>query len=122
MHRLSIESHLPVSARLAHGLLECRNLFPCYKGIIGTMKDHYFSLDVLRILRLGKGQTPVGQSYDPRPADLSAASTQALPEGELYRRMLTGKGHEPVMKTTVPPERRWQIVDFVRTLQAPQER
>ncbi len=70
----------------------------------------------------GKGQTPVGQSYDPRPADLSAASTQALPEGELYRRMLTGKGHEPVMKTTVPPERRWQIVDFVRTLQAPQER
>jgi hypothetical protein len=43
-------------------------------------------------------------------------AVQGLPDGELYRRMLTGIGHAPVMAATVAPERRWYVVSFLRSL------
>jgi mono/diheme cytochrome c family protein len=67
----------------------------------------------------GRGQVPVGESYDPRPADLTDPRLRALSDGELYRRMLTGRGHDPVMPSTVSPDRRWAIVDFLRSLSGP---
>jgi mono/diheme cytochrome c family protein len=67
----------------------------------------------------GRGATPVGEAYWPRPADLSSETTQALSDGDLYRRMMTGVGHDPVMKSTVARDRRWPIVAFVRTLRPP---
>ncbi len=67
----------------------------------------------------GRGQTPVGESYDPRPTDLASPAVGALSDGDLYRRMLSGRGHAPVMTATVPPERRWQIVLHLRRLSPP---
>jgi mono/diheme cytochrome c family protein len=64
----------------------------------------------------GDSRTPVGDSYVPQPTRLDSPRVQQATDGELYRRMLLGKGHEPVMKSTVPPERRWYIVHFIRTL------
>jgi mono/diheme cytochrome c family protein len=64
----------------------------------------------------GRGHTPVGDSYNPRPTDLTTPAVQALTDGELYHRMLTGVGHDPVLSATVPPERRWYVVSFVRSL------
>ena len=64
----------------------------------------------------GRSHTPVGDSYNPRPADLTAGEVQALSDGDLYRRMLTGAGHEPVMASTVAPERRWYVVSYLRVL------
>lgn len=64
----------------------------------------------------GRGHTPVGDSYNPRPTDLTTPAVQSLVDGELYRRMLTGVGHSPVMAATVAPERRWYVVSFVRSL------
>jgi mono/diheme cytochrome c family protein len=70
----------------------------------------------------GRGETPVGEAYHPRPADLSAPGVQRLADAQLYRRMLTGVGHDPVLTTTVPRDRRWPIVRHVRTLAADGER
>lgn len=64
----------------------------------------------------GKGQVPVGQSYDVSPRDLTAAQVQGMKDGELYRRMLTGVGHEPVMAATVAEGRRWYVVLWVRAM------
>lgn len=64
----------------------------------------------------GLGRTPVGEAYDPRPAVLTDGRVQELKDGQLYRAMLLGKGHEPVLQSTVPVERRWPIVAFVRAL------
>jgi len=64
----------------------------------------------------GDSRTPVGDSYVPKPTPLRSPRVQAMSDGELYRAMVTGKGHEPVLQSTVPPERRWAIVHFVRTL------
>jgi mono/diheme cytochrome c family protein len=64
----------------------------------------------------GDSRTPVGDSYVPMPTRLDSARVQAMTDGELYRAMLLGQGHEPVMKSTVSPERRWHIAHFIRTL------
>jgi len=62
----------------------------------------------------GDGNGPVGESYVPKPADLSSPSVVSLTDGQLYSRMLTGTGHDPVLIQTVPPEERWQLVAYVR--------
>ncbi len=64
----------------------------------------------------GDGNGPVGQSYVPKPADLSSDAVARLTDGELYAGMLQGVGHEPVMVQTVPLGQRWQIVAYVRSL------
>jgi mono/diheme cytochrome c family protein len=60
----------------------------------------------------GDGNGPVGQGYVPKPTDLSTLT--GLTDGQIYTRMLTGKGHDPVMSQTVQPERRWPLVMYVR--------
>jgi mono/diheme cytochrome c family protein len=64
----------------------------------------------------GAGDGPVGQSYIPRAADLRTQKVATLSDGELLRSMLTGTGHEPVLERVVPPEHRWYLVQFVRSL------
>jgi mono/diheme cytochrome c family protein len=66
----------------------------------------------------GDGNGPVGESYDPPPADLRAAEVQSLGDGALLRASLTGLGHEPVLERVVPEEARWPIVLYVRSLAA----
>lgn len=64
----------------------------------------------------GDGNGPVGESYDPKPTDLRSPATARMTDGQLYRAMLTGTGHEPVMIGTVHPDQRWPLVAYVRTL------
>jgi mono/diheme cytochrome c family protein len=64
----------------------------------------------------GAGDGPVGQSYIPRPADLRQGKIAAYRDGELLRSMLTGTGHEPVLERVVPPEHRWYLVLYLRSL------
>ena len=66
----------------------------------------------------GDGRGPVGGSYIPTPADLRSAKVQAKSDGELYRAMLTGEGHAPVLERVVPPEHRPYLVLYVRSLGA----
>ena len=66
----------------------------------------------------GDGNGPVGESYVPKPADLSQPAIRKLPDDELSRRMLHGLGHDPVMEQTVPIERRKPIVGYIRTFGA----
>ena len=61
---------------------------------------------------------PVGESYTPKPASLKSAKVQAYSDGQLLRAMLTGVGHEPVLERVVPPDHRWYIVLYVRSLAA----
>lgn len=63
----------------------------------------------------GDGNGPVGQSYVPKPTDLSSPAVGKLTDGQVYAKMLTGVGHDPVMIGTVLPEHRWPLVAYVRT-------
>ncbi len=64
----------------------------------------------------GRGDGPVGRSYVPAPTDLTAPSVQTLSDGALYRAMLTGTGHAPVLGYVVDPNAPWYIARYVRTL------
>jgi mono/diheme cytochrome c family protein len=68
--------------------------------------------------RDGRGNGPVGRSYVPTPTDLTSPPVQNLSDGALYRAMLTGAGHEPVLPYVILPEALWYIVDYVRHLPA----
>jgi|GEM_PF-1197338 len=59
---------------------------------------------------------PVGRSYVPAPTRLWSPQVQALSDGQLYRAMLTGPGHEPVLEYVIDPHMRWYIVSYVRAL------
>jgi mono/diheme cytochrome c family protein len=66
----------------------------------------------------GRGDGPVGRSYMPAPTDLTSPAVQALPDETLYRSMLTGVGHAPVLSYAVDPEAPRYIVAYVRSLPA----
>lgn len=64
----------------------------------------------------GHGDGPVGRSYVPTPADLTAPAVRDLSDGALARGMLTGIGHAPVLGHVVEPNAPWYIIHHVRTL------
>ena len=64
----------------------------------------------------GHGDGPVGRSYVPTPTDLTMPTVRGLSDGALYRGMLTGIGHTPVLDYVVDPNAPWFIMRYVRTL------
>jgi len=66
----------------------------------------------------GDGRGPVGESYVPQPADLRGAKVRELSDGQLFRAMLLGDGHEPVLARVVPELHRPYLVLYVRQLAA----
>ena len=71
-----------------------------------------------RMCHGGDGRTPgpVGESYAPRPADLTSTEVTAMSDGALEYAMVKGAGHDPVLERTAPLDRRWYIANFVRSL------
>lgn len=64
----------------------------------------------------GDGNGPVGIAYVPKAADITSKKLSKLTDGEVYKRMLSGVGHDPVMSSTVPSDERWPLVMYVRSL------
>jgi mono/diheme cytochrome c family protein len=64
----------------------------------------------------GHGDGPVGRSYVPMPTDLTSPTVQGLSDSDLYRGMLTGVGHAPVLGYVVDPNAPWYIIRYVRSL------
>ena len=66
----------------------------------------------------GHGAGPVGRSYVPTPTDLSTWPATKFDDAEIARRMLSGRGHAPVLERVVLPEARSELVGYVRQLAA----
>jgi hypothetical protein len=64
----------------------------------------------------GKSRTQVADGFIPKPPDLTRPSTQALSLEELYDRMLATKDVGEIIRTTVPVERRWYILQYIKGL------
>ncbi len=63
-----------------------------------------------------RGDGSVGQSYVPIPPDLTTPKVRALSDAALTRAMIHGTGHDPVLDSTVPRDRRPLIVKYLRSL------
>jgi mono/diheme cytochrome c family protein len=113
---------VPVSAESSaipsvQAAAQLRNLLPDAEHTRETGRVYYGYYCAFCHGQTGRGDGPVGVSYVPAPTDLTLPVVQGLSDGALYRAMLTGIGHEPVLGYTIDPAQRWYIVSHVRSLQ-----
>lgn len=109
----------PVKGRAVTAVLKtsetAKNPLPATAANVRNGRIYYGYYCLMCHGEKGDGDGPVGQSYIPKPTDLSSSSVDSLSDGQLYRKMLTGNGHDPVMIQTVLPDHRWPLVLYVRT-------
>ncbi len=67
----------------------------------------------------GKGDGKAIRFIKPAPADISTAEARdRMTDGEIFFKITEGKKPMPGMARTLTEEERWQVVHFLRTLQA----
>ena len=64
----------------------------------------------------GKGDGPAAAALTPKPADWTSAKVQGESDGALFWKISNGRGPMPPWKH-LPDKERWQIVNYIRTLQ-----
>ena len=65
----------------------------------------------------GKGDGPAGMSLSPRPANLQSARVASETDGSLFWKISTGHSPMPSFKATLSEKERWEVVNFIRSLQ-----
>lgn len=66
-----------------------------------------------------KGDGSAVAMFQKKPPDLSTQKArERLTDGEIFYKMTVGKKPMPSMESKLSEEERWQIVHYVRTLQA----
>lgn len=63
------------------------------------------------------GESPVGQSLSIHPKNLTDKNIQSKSDGELFYIITYGKNGMPSLKETVEQERRWLIINYLRTFE-----
>ncbi|GMR22875.1 MAG: hypothetical protein BMS9Abin37_1253 [Acidobacteriota bacterium] len=67
----------------------------------------------------GKGDGAATKFIKPAPHDISTAEVRdANTDGDIFYKITTGKRPMPSMQRKLSEEERWQVILFVRTLQA----
>lgn len=105
-----------LSAREAAGR---RNPLPASAESVARGKLYYGYYCLMCHGENGRTPGPVGRSYVPTPTDLTSDRVRGMTDGALARAMVMGTGHEPVLASTVTVERRWHLVNYLRSLVKP---
>ncbi|HSF14203.1 MAG TPA: cytochrome c [Vicinamibacteria bacterium] len=67
----------------------------------------------------GKGDGPATQFIKPAPPDVTTADARnRLTDGEIFYKMTVGKQPMPPMNRKMSETERWQVVHYLRSLQA----
>ncbi len=66
----------------------------------------------------GKGDGMAAAALNPKPTDLSSDRVKKETDGELFWKMGNGKGNMPPWQSALTKTQRWQLVNYVRTLQS----
>ena len=64
----------------------------------------------------GKGDGPAAANLKPKPEDFSSADLQKQTDGELFWKLSNGKGMMVPYKHSLSEEKRWQLINYIRTL------
>jgi mono/diheme cytochrome c family protein len=62
----------------------------------------------------GMGDGLVGKKFLPQPANLNEERIQRLSDADLYKRVTFGYGSMPSFKKRIPPDDRWDLVNYLR--------
>jgi len=66
--------------------------------------------------KTGKGDGPAAANLKPKPKDFSSADLQKQTDGELFWKLSNGKGMMVPYKHSLNDEKRWQLINYIRTL------
>jgi mono/diheme cytochrome c family protein len=64
----------------------------------------------------GKGQGPAAASLKPKPKNFSSVELQKQTDGELFWKLSNGKGMMVPYRHSLNEEKRWQLINYIRTL------
>jgi mono/diheme cytochrome c family protein len=64
----------------------------------------------------GKGDGPAAANLKPKPKNFSSADVQKQTDGELFWKLSNGKGMMVPYKHSLNEEKRWQLINYIRTL------
>jgi mono/diheme cytochrome c family protein len=64
----------------------------------------------------GKGDGMAGAGLTPKPADLTSATFQSQSDGAIFWKIEQGRSPMPSYKTSIPEKKRWEIINYLRTL------
>ena len=67
----------------------------------------------------GKGDGIAATGLNPKPADHTSAKVQMQTDGAIFWKMTTGKPPMASYKDILTETQRWQLVNYIRTLKAP---
>ncbi len=66
--------------------------------------------------KAAKGDGLAGARLNPKPADLTSANVQSQTDGEIFWKITNGRGSMPQWKAIVSEEERWDLVNFIRSV------
>ena len=64
----------------------------------------------------GKGDGMGGAGLTPKPADLTSSTFQSQSDGAIFWKIEQGRSPMPSYKTSIPEKKRWEIINYLRTL------
>lgn len=64
----------------------------------------------------GKGDGMAGMALKPRPANFTKDNIQSQTDGAIYWKLTEGKAPMAAYKETLTEQQRWQLVNFIRSL------
>lgn len=64
----------------------------------------------------GKGDGMGGAGLTPKPADLTSPTFQSQSDGAIFWKIEQGRTPMPSYKTSIPEKKRWEIINYLRTL------
>ena len=70
----------------------------------------------------GKGNGVAAAGLTPKPADHSGQKCQSQTDGAIYWKLTNGRPPMASYKTTLKDEQRWALVNYIRTLAAPDKK
>lgn len=70
----------------------------------------------------GKGDGIGGMTLVPKPANHTTAKFQAQTDGAIFWKLTNGRPPMASYKVALKDEQRWQLVDYMRTLAAPDKK
>ena len=64
----------------------------------------------------GKGDGVGGGGLTPRPTNLTTSEFQSQTDGAIYWKIAEGRAPMASYKTLIPENKRWEIINYIRTL------
>ncbi|WP_318345652.1 c-type cytochrome [Flagellimonas baculiformis] len=64
----------------------------------------------------GKGDGMGGAGLTPKPTDLTSTEVQSQSDGALFWKLTNGKPPMASYETALPENKRWELINYIRTL------